>query len=105
MRGAVLYGPRDIRFEDRPEPKSSSRRPVRRHLGASELSKRDRSLITVAALIRRRQRRAAHVPPEPGQRKRRHRGRAYRDYHSSGLLQWVAMSPITVAKEVFKTKP
>jgi len=26
MRGAVLYGPRDVRFEERQVPKSSSRR-------------------------------------------------------------------------------
>ena len=56
MRGAVLYGPRDVRFEERPEPKKlqSLRTPslrFRRHAfadricGRIEVSSQFRSLL------------------------------------------------------------
>jgi hypothetical protein len=59
-----------------------------------ELSKRDRSPGDRGRAHRRRQRRAAPVPLEPGQGKRRDGGGTHRDHHALGVLQRLAQGDV-----------
>ena len=69
-----------------------------------ELAARDRSLITVAALITNGSTEQLRGSPGPGPGQRPDRGRAEGSHHPPGLRRgWPrAMSAVTVAREVFK---